>query len=57
MKAVYMKEPWSIEVKDIEQRKPEKNEALLAIKAAGICVPSSPARASLSSAPSRAVCT
>ena len=37
MKAVYMKEPWSIEVKDIEQRKPEKNEALLAIKAAGIC--------------------
>ena len=37
MKAVYMKEPWSIEVKDIMQRKPEKNEALLAIKAAGIC--------------------
>ncbi|MBR0139052.1 MAG: alcohol dehydrogenase catalytic domain-containing protein [Firmicutes bacterium] len=37
MKAVYMKEPWSIEVKDIEQRPPEKNEALIRIKAAGIC--------------------
>ncbi len=37
MKAVYMKEPWSIEVKEIEQRPLEKGEALIAIKAAGIC--------------------
>ena len=37
MKAVYMKEPWSIEVKDIEQPQPKEGEALLKIHAAGIC--------------------
>ncbi len=37
MKAVYMKEPWSIEVKDVAQRPPAEGEALLAIRAAGIC--------------------
>ncbi len=37
MKAVYMKEPWSIEVKDIEKPQPKEGEALLKIHAAGIC--------------------
>lgn len=37
MKAIYMKEPWSIEVKEIEKPQPKENEALLKIYAAGIC--------------------
>ena len=37
MKAVYIAEPWSIEVKDIEQRKPRADEALLKVHSAGIC--------------------
>lgn len=37
MKAIYMQEPWSIEVKEIEQRPLEEGEALLKIVSAGIC--------------------
>ena len=37
MKAVYMKQPWSIEVKNIDVPQPKENEALLKIYAAGIC--------------------
>ncbi|NLJ40226.1 MAG: zinc-binding alcohol dehydrogenase family protein [Clostridiales bacterium] len=37
MKAIYMKEPYSIEVAEIEKSKPAENEALIRIKSAGIC--------------------
>ena len=37
MKAIYMKEPWSIEVKEIEKPQPKEAETLLKIYAAGIC--------------------
>lgn len=37
MKAVYMEKPWSIEIKEVEKPEPLKGEALLKIKAAGIC--------------------
>ncbi len=37
MKAIYMEQPWSIEVKEIEKPKPKEQEALLKIYAAGIC--------------------
>ena len=37
MKAVYMQIPWEVEVTEIVQRPLKSNEALLEIKAAGIC--------------------
>lgn len=37
MKALLMKEPWSIELADIEQRPVQEGEALLKIHMAGIC--------------------
>ena len=37
MKAVYMEKPGGIEIRDISQRQPGRDEALLKIYAAGIC--------------------
>jgi len=37
MKAVYLKEPWEIGIKEIPQRPLREGEALVQIKAAGIC--------------------
>lgn len=37
MKALYMEQPWSIELKEIDQRPLQEGEALLKIHAAGIC--------------------
>lgn len=37
MKAIYLKKPWEICVKEVEQRPLQEGEALIQIKAAGIC--------------------
>ena len=37
MKAVYLEKPWEISIADIEQRPLREGEALLKIRAAGIC--------------------
>ncbi len=37
MKAVYMAKPWNIELKEISEPVPKTGEALICVKAAGIC--------------------
>lgn len=37
MKAIYLKEPWNISVADIDTPVPKEGEALIRIRAAGIC--------------------
>ena len=37
MKSVYMKEPWSVEIREVPMPKPQEGQALIRVKTVGIC--------------------
>ena len=37
MKGIYLKEPWDISMRELEEPAPKEGEALIRVKSAGIC--------------------